>query len=70
MRPTVPRRALYILISAGQTAPVLSVMPTMTAAAVFDQVKAHLTGIAPLRNTVRPLSVGGVAAALRLRSHV
>ena len=55
--------APYILLHSLSTALWVSVGLTLTALLIFGYVKAHLTGLNPLRGAVQTVLIGGLAAA-------
>jgi len=55
--------APYILLPSLSTALWVSVGLTLTALLVFGYVKAHFTGLNPLRGAVQTVLIGGLAAA-------
>jgi len=55
--------APYILLHSLSTALWVSVGLTLTALLIFGYVKAHFTGLNPLRGAVQTVLIGGLAAA-------
>lgn len=53
----------YILLHSLSTALWVSVALTLTALLIFGYVKAHFTGLNPLRGAVQTVLIGGLAAA-------
>jgi VIT1/CCC1 family predicted Fe2+/Mn2+ transporter len=54
--------APYILLHSLSTALWVSVGLTLTALLIFGYVKAHFTGLNPLRGAVQTMLIGGLAA--------